>query len=159
MNIDIIAVGKINEEYFIEGINEYLKRLKPYCKAKIIVIQDEKAPERLSDKEKSIVMSREGTKILNKIRKGSFIISLCIEGKMMSSLDFANYIGDLSIRGISDITFIIGGSLGLSNDVKSVSDLLLSFSKMTFPHKLMRLILVEQIYRSFKILNNEPYHK
>lgn len=159
MNINIIAVGKIREKFIQNGIDEYVKRLNPYCNVKILEVPDEKAPENLSEKERLDTIHREGIKIVDKIRKGSFIISLCIEGIQMSSEKFADYIENLTIRGYSDITFIIGGSLGLSDSVKSMSDLKLSFSKMTFPHQLMRLILVEQIYRAFKIMNGEPYHK
>lgn len=159
MNVNIIAVGRVKEKFMQEGINEYAKRLKPYCNIKIVEVPDEKAPENLSEKEKKDVIHRESARIVDKIRKGSFIISLCIEGTQMSSEKFAAYIENLTIRGYSDITFIIGGSLGLSDDVKAISDLKLSFSKMTFPHQLMRLVLVEQIYRAFKIINSEPYHK
>ncbi|MFU0782390.1 MAG: 23S rRNA (pseudouridine(1915)-N(3))-methyltransferase RlmH [Thermoanaerobacterium thermosaccharolyticum] len=159
MNIDIIAVGKIKEKFIEDGIREYVKRLKPYCNINIIEVNDERAPEGLSDKEKISVMHRESTKILDKIRKGSFIISLCIEGRQMDSVEFARYIEDVMTAGNSNITFVIGGSLGLHDDIKSMSDLKLSFSKMTFPHQLMRLILVEQIYRAFKIMKGEPYHK
>ncbi|QSZ27072.1 23S rRNA (pseudouridine(1915)-N(3))-methyltransferase RlmH [Aceticella autotrophica] len=159
MNIDIIAVGKIKERFFDEGIKEYLKRLKVYCNMRIIEVSDEKAPEKLSEKERLEVMHSEGIKIMNKIRKGSFIITLCIEGKQFDSLEFAHYLENLSISGNPSITFIIGGSLGISEDIKNLSNLKLSFSKMTFPHQLMRLVLVEQIYRVFKIMKGEPYHK
>ncbi|MGF7397825.1 23S rRNA (pseudouridine(1915)-N(3))-methyltransferase RlmH [Thermoanaerobacterium thermosaccharolyticum] len=159
MNIDIIAVGKIKEKFIEYGIQEYVKRLKPYCNINIIEVNDEKAPESLSDKEKISVMQRESVKIVDKIRKGSFIISLCIEGRQMDSVEFARYIEDVMTAGNSNITFVIGGSLGLHNDIKSMSGLKLSFSKMTFPHQLMRLILIEQIYRAFKIMKGEPYHK
>ncbi|SNX53712.1 23S rRNA (pseudouridine(1915)-N(3))-methyltransferase RlmH [Thermoanaerobacterium sp. RBIITD] len=159
MNINIIAVGKIKEKFIEDGIREYVKRLKPYCNINIIEVNDEKAPEGLSDKEKLDVMHKEGIKIVDKIRKGSFIISLCIEGRQMDSVEFARYIEDVMTEGNSNMTFVIGGSLGLNDDVKSMSNLKLSFSKMTFPHQLMRLILVEQIYRAFKIMKGEPYHK
>ncbi|MDI3310932.1 MAG: 23S rRNA (pseudouridine(1915)-N(3))-methyltransferase RlmH [Thermoanaerobacterium sp.] len=159
MNIDIIAVGKIKEKFIEDGIREYAKRLKPYCNISIIEVNDEKAPESLSDKEKISVMQRESIKIADKIRKGSFIISLCIEGRQMDSVEFARYVESVMTAGNSNITFVIGGSLGLHDDIKSMSDLKLSFSKMTFPHQLMRLILVEQIYRAFKIMKGETYHK
>lgn len=159
MNIDVIAVGKIKEKFILDGIREYVKRLKPYCNINIIEVNDEKAPEGLSEKEKEAIMLKEGSKIIDKIRKGSFIISLCIEGRQMDSVEFARYIEDVMTAGNSNITFVIGGSLGLHDDIKSMSDLKLSFSKMTFPHMLMRLILVEQIYRAFKIMKGEAYHK
>ncbi|AEF18328.1 MULTISPECIES: 23S rRNA (pseudouridine(1915)-N(3))-methyltransferase RlmH [Thermoanaerobacterium] len=159
MNIDVIAVGKIKERFIEDGIQEYAKRLKPYCNINITEVNDEKAPESLSDKEKEAIMLKEGSKIIDKIRKGSFIISLCIEGRQMDSVEFARYIEDVMTAGNSNITFVIGGSLGLHDDIKSMSDLKLSFSKMTFPHQLMRLILVEQIYRAFKIMKGETYHK
>lgn len=159
MNIDVIAVGKVKEKFILDGIREYVKRLKPYCNINIIEVNDEKVPEGLSEKEKEAIMLKEGSKIIDKIRKGSFIISLCIEGKQMDSVEFARYIEDVMTAGNSNITFVIGGSLGLHDDIKSISDLKLSFSKMTFPHMLMRLILVEQIYRAFKIMKGEPYHK
>ncbi|AFK85465.1 23S rRNA (pseudouridine(1915)-N(3))-methyltransferase RlmH [Thermoanaerobacterium saccharolyticum] len=159
MNIDVIAVGKIKEKFILDGIREYVKRLKPYCNINIIEVNDEKAPEGLSEKEKEAIILKEGSKIIDKIRKGSFIISLCIEGRQMDSVEFARYIEDVMTAGNSNITFVIGGSLGLHDDIKSMSDLKLSFSKMTFPHMLMRLILVEQIYRAFKIMKGEAYHK
>lgn len=159
MNINIVVVGKIKERFMQDGINEYIKRLKPYCSINIVEVPDEKAPESLNENERLDVIRKEGIKIMDKIKKGSYIISLCIEGTQMSSEKFAEYIESLTINGHSDITFIIGGSLGLSYQVKSMSDLKLSFSKMTFPHQLMRLVLVEQIYRAFKIIKGEPYHK
>lgn len=159
MNINIIAVGKIKEKYIIEGIKEFSKRLSRYAKLKIIEIDDEKAPENLSQKDMEKVMEKEGEKIISKIPQNSFIISLEIEGKSISSEILSKKIEDIMISGYNDITFIIGGSLGLSKEVKTISNFKLSFSKMTFPHQLMRLILLEQIYRSFRIMKGEPYHK
>ncbi len=159
MNINIIAVGKIKERFIREGINEFSKRLSRYCNLKIVEIDDEKAPENLSDKEMEIVKNKEGIKLLSKIPQNSFIISLEIEGKEISSEELSKKMEDLMIGGINDITFIIGGSLGLSQEVRSKADFKLSFSKMTFPHQLMRLILLEQVYRGFKIMKGEPYHK
>ncbi|OLS01476.1 23S rRNA (pseudouridine(1915)-N(3))-methyltransferase RlmH [Tissierella creatinophila] len=159
MNINIITVGKIKEKYIKEGINEFSKRLSRYGKLKIIEIDDEKAPENLSQKDMEKVMEKEGEKIISKIPQNSFIISLEIEGKSISSEMLSKKIEDIMISGNNDITFIIGGSLGLSNEVKMMSNFKLSFSKMTFPHQLMRLILLEQIYRAFRIMKNEPYHK
>ncbi|MGO1470796.1 MAG: 23S rRNA (pseudouridine(1915)-N(3))-methyltransferase RlmH [Tissierella sp.] len=159
MNINIIAVGKIKEKYIKEGINEFSKRLSRYAKVKIVEIPDEKAPENLSQKDMESVMEREGNKIISKIPQNSFLISLEIEGKHISSEMLSKKIEDIMISGNNDITFIIGGSLGLSDEVKKMSNFKLSFSKMTFPHQIMRLILLEQIYRSFRIMKNEPYHK
>lgn len=159
MNINIIAVGKIKEKHTREAIAEFSKRLSRYIKLKIIEIPDERAPENLSQKEMEMVMEKEGQKIISKIPQNSFIISLVIEGKQMSSEKLSEKIEELMVDGINDISFIIGGSLGLSEEVKKLSNLKLSFSKMTFPHQLMRLILLEQIYRSFRIMKNEPYHK
>lgn len=159
MNIRIIVVGKIKEKYIQDGIKEFSKRLSRYCMLDIIEIDDQKAPENLSEKEMKIVKTKEGEKILTKIPQNSFIISLEIEGKQISSEDLSKKIEDLMIAGINDITFIIGGSLGLSQEAKNRANYRLSFSKMTFPHQLMRLILLEQIYRGFRIMKGEPYHK
>jgi len=159
MNIDIIAVGKIKESYLTSGIKEYQKRLSPYCTLRIIEVAEEKAPEYLSDKDKALVLEREGSNILKKISPTSFVIPLCIEGQALSSEEMAEKLKDLMLKGRSHITFVIGGSLGLSDEVKSRGELSLSFSRFTFPHQLMRLILLEQIYRWFKIIRGEPYHK
>lgn len=159
MNIDIIAVGKIKEKYIKEGIKEFSKRLSRYTKLKIVELDDEKAPENLSQRDMEIVMEKEGNKILSKIPANSFIITLEIEGKQISSEMLCKKMEDIMVGGMNNITFIIGGSLGLSQEIKNKSNFKLSFSKMTFPHQLMRLILLEQIYRSFRIMKNEPYHK
>ena len=159
MNIDIICVGKIKEKYILDGIKEYKKRLTPYCKLRIIEAIEQKAPENLSEKEKAQVLEREGNSILQKLNHSSFVVALCIEGKALSSEEMAKRLSALMIDGKSHITFIIGGSLGLSPKVKARADLCLSFSKLTFPHQLMKLMLLEQIYRWFKIINGEPYHK
>ena len=159
MNIRIIAVGKIKEKYIQEGIKEYSKRLSKYCSLEIIEVDDEKAPENLSDKEIDIIKQKEGERILSKIPQNSYVISLEIQGKEISSEELSNKLNNLMIEGSSNITFIIGGSLGLSDTVSSKSNFKLSFSKMTFPHQLMRMILLEQIYRSWRIIKNEPYHK
>lgn len=159
MNINIIAVGKIKEKYIQEGIKEFSKRLSRYCKLNIIEIEDEKAPESLSEKDMLIVKGKEGEKILNKIPTNSFVITLVIEGKQLSSESLAEKFEEIMVNGNNDITFIIGGSLGLDSQVIKRSNFKLSFSKMTFPHQLMRLILLEQIYRSWRIIKNEPYHK
>ncbi len=159
MNIRIIAVGKIKEKYIQDGIKEFSKRLSRYCVLDIIEIEDEKAPENLSVKEMEIVKYKEGEKILTKVPQNSFIISLEIQGKQISSVDLSKKMEDLMIDGVNDITFVIGGSLGLSQVVSNRANYKLSFSKMTFPHQLMRLILLEQIYRGFRIMKGEPYHK
>ncbi len=159
MNIRIVAVGKIKEKYMQEGIKEFTKRLSRYCSLDIVEIDDEKAPENLSEKEMDIVRKKEGERILAKIPQSSFIISLEIMGKQLSSEDLSKKIEDLMINGTNDITFLIGGSLGLSEEVRNRSNFKLSFSKMTFPHQLMRLILLEQVYRGWRIMKGEPYHK
>ena len=159
MNIDVVAVGKIKEKYLNEGIKEYSKRLSRYCSLNIMEVDDEKAPESLSDKEMEIIKSREGERILSKIPSGAFVVALVIEGKQLSSESLAEKISDIMVEGNSHVVFVIGGSLGLSKDVMKRSNLKLSFSKMTFPHQLMRMILLEQIYRAFRIMRNEPYHK
>ena len=159
MRINIVCVGKIKEKYLKLGIDEFKKRLSKYCKLEIIELEDEKAPENLSDKEMLMIKEKEGKKILSKIKDNSYVIVLAIDGKNLSSEELAETINKLGVRGISNITFVIGGSLGLSDEVLSRADYKLSFSKMTFPHQLMRLILLEQVYRAYRINNGEPYHK
>ena len=156
LKISIISVGKIKEKYIKLGIDEFSKRLSRYAKLEII---DEKAPENLSPRDMEIIKNTEGDAILSKIRPNSYTIALAIDGKNLSSESLAKKINDLSVSGNSHINFVIGGSLGLSDSVLKASDFKLSFSAMTFPHQLMRLILLEQIYRSFRINNSEPYHK
>ena len=158
MNINIICVGKIKEKYFQGAIEEYSKRLSRFARLTITEVADEKIPDNASEKECEIVKSREGEKILSRLGDSSYVITLCIEGKEMSSEALAGKIADISMIS-SNITFIIGGSLGLSDTVKSKSQLRLSFGQMTLPHQLMRVVLLEQIYRAFKINNNESYHK
>lgn len=159
MNITVIGVGKIKEKYLKLGIDEFSKRLSKYCKLDIVELDDEKAPEKLSEKEMIMVKDKEGKRILSKIKDNSYVIALAIDGKNLSSEELADKISNLAVRGNSSITFVIGGSLGLSDEVMKRADYKLSFSKMTFPHQLMRLILLEQVYRAFRINNNEPYHK
>lgn len=159
MNINVVAVGKIKEKYIQDGIKEFSKRLSRYCNLNIIEVADEKAPENLSDKEMKAIKDKEGERILAKIPQNSFIISLEIKGREISSEELSKKMEDIMISGINDITFLIGGSLGLSNEVVAMSNYKLSFSKMTFPHQLMRLILLEQVYRGWRIMKNEPYHK
>lgn len=159
MQINIISVGKIKKNSLKDSIFQYEKMLRPYADVKIIEIPDEPCPENLSEKDMERVKDIEGEKILNKIKDDSYTIALAIEGKSIDSIAMAKKIKNLMLDGFSNINFIIGGSLGLSKDVLNKADYKLSFSKMTFPHNLMRLILIEQIYRSFRIINNHPYHK
>ncbi|WP_223595339.1 23S rRNA (pseudouridine(1915)-N(3))-methyltransferase RlmH [Neobacillus bataviensis] len=159
MNISIVTVGKLKEKYLKQGIEEYLKRLSAYAKVEVIEVADEKAPEELSDTEMQQVKQKEGERILAKISQDTYVIALAIQGKLQSSEELADTLDKLATYGKSKIAFIIGGSLGLSDEVLKRSNEKLSFSKMTFPHQLMRLILVEQIYRSFRINRGEPYHK
>ncbi len=158
MKITIISVGKIKEKYLLEGIKEYEKRLSRYTNLSFYEVKDEKAPESLSEADKEIIKNVEGARILEKIGN-EFVIALAIEGKSFSSEDFARSIKDIITYHSSDIVFVIGGSLGLSKNVIERSQIRMSFSEMTFPHQLMKLILLEQIYRVFRINNNEPYHK
>ncbi|AIE61666.1 23S rRNA (pseudouridine(1915)-N(3))-methyltransferase RlmH [Bacillus methanolicus] len=159
MNISIVTVGKLKEKYLKQGIEEYLKRLSSYAKVEVIEVPDEKAPEILSDTEMEQVKQKEGERILAKLSPDAYVIALAIQGKMKSSEELADSLDKLATYGKSKIAFVIGGSLGLSNEVLKRSNEQLSFSKMTFPHQLMRLILVEQIYRAFRIIRGEPYHK
>ena len=159
MNISIITVGKLKEKYLKQGIEEYLKRLTAYAKVEMIEVADEKAPEELSGLEMVQVKQKEGERILAKISQDTYVIALAIQGKLASSEELADSLDKLATYGKSKIAFVIGGSLGLSEDVIKRSNEQLSFSRMTFPHQLMRLILVEQIYRAFRINRNEPYHK
>ena len=159
LKISIISVGKIKEKYIKLGIDEFSKRLSRYAKLEIIELNDEKAPENLIPRDMEIIKNTEGDAILSKIKPNSYTIALAIDGKNLSSESLAKKINDLSVSGNSHINFVIGGSLGLSDSVLKASDFKLSFSAMTFPHQLMRLILLEQIYRSFRINNSEPYHK
>ncbi len=159
MQIKIVTVGKLKEKYLVMGINEYLKRLSAYAKVEIIEVNDEKTPDKASLNEEELIKAKEAERIERHIKEGTFLVPLVIEGKMLTSKDLANRISDLALTGKSDLTFVIGGSLGLHQRIIDRGDLLLSFSKMTFPHQLMRLILVEQVYRAFKIVKGEPYHK
>ncbi|WP_028400740.1 23S rRNA (pseudouridine(1915)-N(3))-methyltransferase RlmH [Ectobacillus panaciterrae] len=159
MNITIITIGKLKEKYLKQGIDEYLKRLSSYAKVEIIELPDEKAPENLSEADMEIVKEKEGSRILEKISDDTHVIALAIEGKMKSSEDLAKDMDRLATYGKSKVAFIIGGSLGLSSQVMKRANDALSFSKMTFPHQLMRLILLEQVYRAFRINRGEPYHK
>jgi 23S rRNA (pseudouridine1915-N3)-methyltransferase len=159
VNISIITVGKLKEKYLKQGIEEYVKRLSSYAKLEVMEVSDEKAPEELSMGEMEQVKKKEGERILSKISQDTYVIALAINGKMKSSEELAEDLDKLATYGKSKIAFVIGGSLGLSDEVLNRANEKLSFSKMTFPHQLMRLILVEQIYRAYRINRNEPYHK
>lgn len=159
MKITIIAVGKLKEKYWKQAISEYEKRLSAYTKVEIIEVPDEKAPENMSDKEIEQVKEKEGQRILTKVKPQSTVITLEIQGKMLSSEALAKELDQRMTQGASDFTFIIGGSNGLHQDVMNRSNFALSFSKMTFPHQMMRVVLLEQVYRAFKINRGEAYHK
>lgn len=159
MKITIISVGKIKEKFFTDAIKEYTKRLSKYCKLSEDIISDERADESFSQMEIEQVKTKEGTKILNKMKTNTYVFVLDINGKQLSSDELAQKINTLGIEGKSDLTFVIGGSNGLSDEVLNRADFKLSFSKMTFPHQLFKVILLEQIYRAFKINSGEAYHK
>ena len=159
MKITVLTVGKIKEKFYTAAIDEYSKRLSRYCKLNIIQVADEKTIENSTEKEMDIIKAKEGERILKNIPDDAFVITLEINGKMLDSEELADKINKLGIMGESHIVFVIGGSLGLDQDVSKRANFKLSFSKMTFPHQLMRVILLEQIYRSYRIINNEPYHK
>lgn len=154
-----MTVGKVKEKYFRDAIVEYVKRLSRYCKLEIIEVADEKTPDKASETEEEQIKQKEADRILKNIREDSYCIALAIEGKKMDSVSLARNIERLGLNGKSNIVFVIGGSLGLHQSVLKRADEKLSFSDMTFPHQLMRVILLEQIYRSYRIINKEPYHK
>lgn len=158
MNVNVICVGKIKEDYFIKATAEFEKRLSRFCSFNVICIPDKSIPDNPSEAECSAVLSKEGEQILKKIGKNDIVVAMCIEGKQLSSEQLAKKIADFQMHS-STIDFIIGGSLGLSDEVKKRADLKLSMSPMTFPHRIARLMLEEQIYRAFKINANETYHK
>lgn len=159
MKITLVTVGKIKEKFFEDAMAEYSKRLSRYCKLEIIQVADEKTPDKASDVVETQIKDKEGERILANIKDDAYVIALAIEGKMLDSEELAEKIGQLGVSGVSQIVFVIGGSLGLSKNVMKRADYALSFSRMTFPHQLMRVILLEQIYRGYRILNNQPYHK
>ena len=159
MKIKLITVGKIKEKFFKDAILEYSKRLSKFCNLEIIEVQDEMTPDKATDVENQKILEKEGDRILSKIKDSDFLITLEIEGKKLSSEDLAKKLSSICLSGQSTIDFVIGGSLGLDKKVKARSDFSLSFSDMTFPHQMMRVIVLEQIYRAFKINANEPYHK
>ena len=159
MKITLITVGKIKEKYLKDAIAEYSKRLSRYCKLEIVEVVDEKTPDNASDTVEDAIRDKEGERILKYIKEDAYVITLEIAGKMLTSEEMAEKIEKLGVQGTSHIIFIIGGSIGLGKEILKRSDYALSFSKMTFPHQLMRVILLEQIYRSYRIINHEPYHK
>ena len=159
MKITLVTVGKIKEKFFEDAIKEYSKRLSRYCKLEILQVADEKTPEGASETVELQIKEKEGQRILSLIRDDAYVIALAIEGKMLDSVELSKKIESLGISGTSHIAFVIGGSLGLAPAVMKRADYALSFSRMTFPHQLMRVVLLEQLYRSYRIMKNEPYHK
>ena len=159
MNISVITVGKLKERYLKDAIDEYAKRLTRYCKLDLIEVPDEKTPENASLKQEDQIKEKEGELILKQVKDNMYLVALDLKGKMLSSEELAVFISDLGVNGDSNLAFVIGGSLGLSQKVLNRANYKLCFSKMTFPHQLMRVILLEQIYRGFRIINGEPYHK
>ena len=159
MKISLITVGKIKEKYLRDAIAEYSKRLSRYCKLEILEVADEKTPDGASEIVEENIREKEAERIMKYVKEDAYVITLEINGKLLSSEELSAKINQLGIQGTSHITFIIGGSIGLGKEVLARSDYALSFSKMTFPHQLMRVILLEQIYRSYRIINGEPYHK
>ncbi len=159
MKITVLAVGKVKESFYAAACAEYLKRLGRYCRPEIIEVADEKTPEGAGSALEAQIRAKEGERLARRIRTDAVLVALEIGGESLSSEEFADWIGKTEVRGESHIQFLIGGSLGLDPELSAKADLKLSFSRMTFPHQLARVILLEQIYRAFKILNHEPYHK
>ena len=159
MKITICTVGKIKEKYFRDAIAEYTKRLSKYCKLEIVEVEDEKTPDNAGEAVELSIKQKEGARLASHIKDDSYVIALAIEGKKLDSVLFSEKLEKLFIQGTSHITFIIGGSLGLAPEILSRANYLLSFSDMTFPHQLMRVILLEQVYRGYRIISGEPYHK
>lgn len=159
MKITVLTVGKIKEKYLVQGIAEYSKRLSRYCKLEILEVADEKTPDKASEAVEVQIRDTEGKRLLKYIREDDYVVALAIQGKMLDSVELSKLVENLGIQGKSSLVFVIGGSLGLSDEVLSRADFLLSFSRMTFPHQLMRMILLEQVYRGYRIMMHEPYHK
>lgn len=159
LNVNIICVGKLKEKYWIQAIAEYAKRLSAFCKFNTIEVNEEKAPDNPSESQIQNIIAHEGERIAGKIRKNSFVVSLCIEGKLISSEELSQMIERASVEGFSSIDFIIGGSWGISPQIKALSNTKISMGRMTFPHQLARVMLTEQIYRSFQISSHTQYHK
>ena len=159
MKITLVTVGKIKEKFYTDAIAEYTKRLSRYCKLEIVQVADEKTPDKASETEERQIKEREGKRVLAQIKEGAYVIALAIQGEMLSSEQLAGKLERLGIEGQSQLVLVIGGSPGLSEEVLRRADYQLSFSRMTFPHQLMRVILLEQLYRSYRIIQGEPYHK
>lgn len=159
MKITVLTVGKVKEKFYRQAIEEFEKRLSRYCKLEIIEVQDEKTPDRASEIEEMQIKEKEGQRLLKYIKEDAWVCALAIEGKMLDSVELSQKMEQLGIGGTSHMIFVIGGSLGLTEEVLRRADFKLSFSKMTFPHQLMRVILLEQIYRGYRIMQGEPYHK
>lgn len=159
MKVTVLCVGKIKEKFYRDAIEEYRKRLGRYCKIDVIETADEKTPDGASEALEIQIKEKEGKRLLSKIKDTDYVIALAIDGKMKDSVELAEHLEQLGIQGKSQLVFVIGGSLGLAESVLRRADESLSFSKMTFPHQLMRVILLEQLYRSYRIINGEPYHK
>lgn len=159
MKISIVCIGKLKEKYWVDAVTEYSKRISRFSDLEIVELKESRLPDKASPSDEEKVKIEEGKEILSEIKQGSFVVTLEIKGKALSSEELAQKISDITLTGKSHITFVIGGSLGLSEEVSKRADFKLSFSKMTFPHQMMRVILLEQIYRAFKINNNETYHK
>lgn len=159
MKITILTVGKLKEKFFREAVAEYCKRLSKYCKLEILEVADEKTPEKASTAEEEQIKEREGARLLKQIPESAYVLALAIDGAQMDSVSFSRKIENLGMTGKSHLIFLIGGSLGLADSVLLRADEKISFSKMTFPHQLMRVILLEQIYRGYRIMKGEPYHK
>lgn len=159
LSVNIICIGKIKERYWTDAIAEYSKRLSGFCRFNICELEEEKAFSSPNESQIASILSAEGKRIISKLSKNSYVIPMCIEGKMLTSVELADKLSDIALSGKSSVDFIIGGSFGLSNDVKAKADLKLSMSKMTFPHQMARVVLSEQIYRAFEIMSNGKYHK
>jgi len=159
MNITFVTVGKIKEKYFRDAIAEYRKRLSKYCKLDIIEVADERIPDKVSEALEDLMKQKEAERILKNIKENAYCVALTIDGRKRDSVNLAEHIEQLGLKGKSNLVFVIGGSLGLHNSVIERADEKLSFSDMTFPHQLMRIILIEQIYRCYRIINGEPYHR
>lgn len=159
MRITVLTVGKLKEKFFAEAVVEYSKRLSKYCKLEILEVSDEKTPDKASAAEEMQIKEREGARLLKQIPETAYVLALAIDGTQMDSVAFSKKIEHLGLMGKSHLVFLIGGSLGLSDSVLQRADEKISFSKMTFPHQLMRVILLEQIYRGYRIIRGEPYHK
>lgn len=159
MKITVLTVGKVKEKFYRQAIEEFQKRLSRYCKLEIIEVPDEKTPDHASETEERLIKEKEGQRILKYIKEDAWVCALAIEGKMLDSVELSEKLEQMGIGGVSHMIFVIGGSLGLADEVLKRADFKLSFSKMTFPHQLMRVILLEQIYRAYRIMQGEPYHK